>query len=87
MPGKPRRGRGKHPARSKKRQGTVARVAQQQATGEADRSAVLPKTPTPAPAARTTTMRYPYVTRELRTIGILTGIMLAILVILSIVLR
>jgi hypothetical protein len=86
MPGKSRRSRGK--ARSKKRQGTLARVAEQHVVTD------MPVTPTvpapsisvPPPIATPTRARYPYVVTELRRIGILAGIMLAILVVLALVL-
>ncbi len=42
-----------------------------------------------APASRKTTagLRYPYVAAELRRIGLLAGIMLAVLIVLALVLR
>ena len=85
MPGKSRRGRGKHSARSKKRRGAITRVAQQQVAAETYKPAV-PLAPSPTPLVTPTGIRYPYINTELRRIGILAGIMLAILVILALVL-
>ena len=86
MPGKSRRGRGKPPTRSKRRKGAVTRVAQPQVAAEAHESAAprvsLPSTPSPRP----TGVRYPYIATELRRIGVLAGIMLAILIVLALVL-
>ncbi len=87
MPGKSRRSQGKHSARSKRQQGTVTRVAQQRVAPETN----MPATPAPAPGrplpvAKPTGARYPYIARELRTIGILAGIMLVVLVVLALVL-
>lgn len=90
MPGKSRRDRGISSARSKKRRGTLARVAQQQTVDETHKPTV-PAMPAPSPSAPTpkamaTGARYPYVAAELRRIGILAGIMLVILVVLALVL-
>ena len=90
MPGKSRRGRGKHSARSKKRQGTLARVVQQRVASETYEPAapVVPASSpsVPTPITTPTGARYPYIITELRRIGILAGIMLAILVVLALVL-
>lgn len=88
MPGKSRRGRGKPSARSKKRRGIVTRVIQQPVVSEAYEPAV-PAPPLPgAPdsSGAPSGLRYPYISTELRRIGILAGIMLAILIILALVL-
>ncbi len=88
MPGKSRRGRGKHSTRSKRRQGTVARVAQQPAA-TATYEPVAPPVPSPrmpSPPRTPTGVRHPYIVTELRRIGILAGVMLAILVVLALVL-
>ena len=92
MPGKSRHGRGKHLSRGKKRKGRrspLAIAAQQQVATQTYKPVSQPEVsapsagvPTPAP----TTARYPYITTELRRIGILGGIMLAILVGLALVL-
>ena len=87
MPGKSRRGRGKHSARSKKKRGALAGVAQQRVATETYKPAA-PAVPasSPTPIVIPTGARYPYIVTELRRIGILAGIMLAILVVLALVL-
>ncbi len=91
MPGKSQRG---HPPRSKRGKGRRSRlvtVAQQQAVTQSYKPVPRPEVsapsvsvPTPMPTQ--TAVRYPYIVTELRTIGILAGVMLAILVILALVL-
>ena len=90
MPGKSRRGRGKYSAQSKKKRSTLARVARQPEAAETYQPAagVLPS-PSPSMPATVTKpagIQYPYITIELRRIGIMSGIMLAILVVLALVL-
>jgi len=89
MPSKSRRGRGKHSARSKRRHGTLARVAQPQvaAPGYQPMTTAMPKPSpgVPTPIAAPGVARYPYIASELRRIGILSGIALAILVVLALV--
>jgi hypothetical protein len=86
MPGKSRRGRGKRHHQSKKskalrRQGMTA--AAPPATEQ------MPTKPKPAPAPpppkapETAAARYPYVTGELKRIGILAAIAIVILIIMS----
>ncbi len=92
MPGKSRHGKGKHPVRSKRRRSGPSAVAAQQppvsqtyeAVPKPEVSAPSPTTPTPSVAV--STVRHPYITTELRRIGILAGIMLVILVVLALVL-
>ncbi len=94
MPGKSRRGRGKHPPQGKKRksrQRFLATVAQQQAVTQtyepvSHPSVTAPSATVPTPMAKLAAVRYPHIATELRTIGILAGIMLIILVILALVL-
>lgn len=94
MPGKLRHVKGKHPPQSKKRrekQRSQTTVAHQQVaaqiskpathTGMAAPSASVPATSTAPPIAR-----YPYITTELRRIGILAGIILALLIVLALIL-
>ncbi len=93
MPGKSRHGKGKHPHHSKKskairRQTTMP--SQQQATAVAPEPTAPVKAP-PAPkaaaaSAAVTAPRYPYVVGELKRIGILAGIIIVVLIVLSIVL-
>ena len=90
MPGKSKQGRGRYSARSKKRHGTLAGVAQQQVATQAYKPAT-PAVPTPSPRvlttiAKATGAQYRHIITELRTIGILAGVMLAILVVLALVL-
>lgn len=89
MPGKSRR-RGRHLPRSKRkgRKSFSAPVAQPAAVSqgyepapEADRLVPSAKAPIP----RATVAQYPNVVAELRRIGILTGIILVILVVLALV--
>jgi len=90
MPGKSRHGKGKHPHHSKKSK-AIRRQAgislQQQATSVAPKPAAPVESP-PAPKAEAAiiTPRYPYVAGELKRIGILAGIMIVLLIVLSIVL-
>ena len=90
MPDKSRRDRGKHSARNKKRRGTPTRVAPERVAAKANEPGI-PATPVSSPSVPTPQValagtRYPYVVTELRRIGILSGIMLTILIILSLVL-
>ena len=97
MPGKSHHGKRKlHPQskKSKAKQRYVATSAQQQMVAQAPKSpipATVPATPassasvpTPPPAPKA--VQYPYITAELRRIGILAGIILVILVVLALVL-
>jgi len=90
MPGKFRRG---HPSRKKKKKGKpgLAIAAQRQAVAQTYKPVPQPKPSAPSVSAPTpmsaqTTARYPYIVSELRRIGILAGIMLAILVVLALIL-
>ena len=88
MPGKSRRGHRKQSARGKKRHGVATGAAPQPVTAKEYK----PDVPSPAitvkPASPETPagMRYPDITMELRRIGILAGVILAILIILALVL-
>ncbi len=88
MPGKSQQGRGKHLARSKKRRATSARAAQQRVVTDkpAPPAVPVPSPVVPRPTATLTNVRHPYIVAELRRIGILAGIVLAILVVLALVL-
>jgi len=93
MSGKSRRGRFKRSSQSRKKKGRLASpaIAAQQpvatqthepvAPSKAATTAASKPTPVPAPAA----IRYPFITTELRRIGILAGIMLVVLIVLSLV--
>ena len=94
MSDKSRRGRGKHSPQNKKRkirQHFLATVAQQQAVAQTYEPASHPGVPAPlvsapTPVAKLAAARYPHIATELRTIGILAGIVLIILVVLALVL-
>ena len=94
MPGKSRHGRGKHPSRSKRKKGKQrfsAAVIQQQAVAETPKPVAPPRVAAPSASAPTpmpllTAVQHPYILTELRRIGILAGVILAILVVLVLVL-
>ncbi len=95
MPGKPRHGKGRNTFQSKKRrehQRTQAPVIQTQVAAQPAKAAAstgLPATRVKAPVTSPTARhagQYPYIATELRRIAILTSIILAILVVLSLVL-
>jgi hypothetical protein len=94
MPGKSRHGKGKHHHQSKKskalrRQGTAAATpAATGTTAAAPPAAAPPVKVTPSPKAAGTpakpaVIEYPYAIDELKRIGILAGIAIVILFILS----
>jgi hypothetical protein len=91
VPGKSQR---KHLSQSKKKKrsrGSSALDAQQQPVSQTYESASQPvvsasSASVPTPKAAQTVARYPYIVTELRRIGILAGIILAILVVLALVL-
>ena len=95
MPHKSQRRRGKHSAQSKKRKSRLdssVTVAQQQTTAQTYRpvsrpSVSAPSASVPAHIATPTATQYPYIVAELRRIGILAGIVLAILIVLASVLH
>ncbi|MFC1897015.1 hypothetical protein ACFLX8_00380 [Chloroflexota bacterium] len=91
MPGKSQHGKRKHSFQSKKGKGKrnpLGVVAQRQADTQGEKSVAPPKVVAPSTSTPTplTTVQYPYVLTELRRIGILAGIMLAILVVLALIL-
>ena len=94
MPGKSRHDRRKHSFQGKKKKGRrspAGVVAQQQAVTETHKPVVHPRVAAPSASAPTpmpglTAVRHPYILTELRRIGILAGVMLAILVVLVLVL-
>jgi len=94
MPGKSRHVRGKRSPQSKKRksrQRFLATVAQQQVVAQTYEPVSRPGVPVPSasvptPIAKLAAVRYPHISTELRTIGILAGIMLIILAVLALVL-
>ena len=99
MPGKSRRGKGKYAFQNKQQHGAnrPGTPAQPAATQVQQSASVATATATVAPKARPrpvkatpivkAPIRNPYVAKELRTIGIIAGAVLVILVILANVLR
>ena len=91
MPDKSRRRKGTPSVQSKKKKSRLIRsttLAPQPAvaqTGEpaAKPSVSVPSVKVPAPVAKPTAVRYPYIAAELRTIAILAGLMLILLVVLA----
>jgi hypothetical protein len=88
MPSKSRHGRGKHPHRSKKskalrRQVTAAAAPAAAQVPAAPVTAPVKPSPKAAAAPKVETIQYPYVTGELKRIGILAVIAIVILFILS----
>lgn len=92
MPGKSRKKRGKYtpPAPKKKnRPGRLVTAVQQPVVAQSQQpvdSPGMPPPPTevPTPVVKPMSTEYPFLTAELRTIGLLAVIMLAILVLLVI---
>jgi hypothetical protein len=92
MPRKSRKRRGKYAYQDKKRtQAPAVTTTESPVAAHTDKPATPPpetappvSVPTPAPTP--IVARYPYIGGELRRIGILAGIMIAVLVILSLVL-
>ena len=94
MPGKSRRIRGKHSPQGKdkkNRQRFSATVTQQTAVAQTNESVHHPKA-SASSASRLSSMtkplvtHYPYIVAELLSIGMLAGVMLLILVVLTLVL-
>jgi hypothetical protein len=92
MSGKSRHRRGKHSIHGKRKKGKLRHqviVAQPQAVTQAEEPVSPPQAP--VPSAKTATpaapiaIKYPYILTELRRIGILAGIILAILIVLALV--
>ena len=94
MAGKAKRKRRKHHPQTKKgkiRQRLSAAGTQQPAAMETSESVspqavAAPPSGVPAPVARPKLPHYPYIATELRTIGVLAGAILIILIVLSLVL-
>ncbi len=91
MSSKSRRKRGKHSFQDKKRKGkltsasiaTEAHVVTEPHAPATSPPASAPQVSTPAPKIAPATSEYPYVASELKRIGILAAIMLAVLITLS----
>ena len=95
MPGKSRHGKRKHSTLSKRRkekQRSLASTARQPVTAQTSMpvpaaSKVDSKVSIPPPSTAPATDQYAYVTAELKRVGILTGIILVILIVLALVLH
>ncbi len=95
MPGKSRRGRGKHSSQSKKGKSGLGHPTvptQQPVVSQSQEPVRRPIVPAPSAkvptsVAKPATIQYSNVATELRTIGILAGIMLTILIVLVLVLH
>lgn len=87
MPKKPKRGRAFHGKKKRAKQPAIAIPAAQSMATPVDRPSVtLPTSSVPVTKTKAPAVKYPYVTAELRRIGILAGAILAILIILALVL-
>ena len=93
MPSKSRRSRGKYSSQGKKRKGkrTPALTTTEQPVATHTYESAAPAKAAPSkvistPMSTPTMAKHPYVAGELRRIGIIAGIMLAVLIILSYVL-
>ena len=90
MPAKSRHGKGKHLHQSKKskaKQRQEALTAKPAAVAKPAHIAEPDPTPPPRPAAVTPkprTMDYPYITGELKRIGVLAGVIFIILIVLAV---
>lgn len=94
MPGKSRRGKGKYSFQSKKKKGMLshpATLTQQPAITQihepvSSPNVSVPPASMPTPMTKSAAVWYPYIATELRTIAILAGIMLIVLIVLALVL-
>jgi len=91
MPGKSRSRRGKYSPQSKKKKSRPSRPtipAQQPAVAQTHEPVSSPKVSVPSasvptPMAKPVAVWHPHIATELRTIGIIAGIMLIVLVVLA----
>ena len=93
MPSKSRRSRGKYSSQRKKRKGRrppITTTTEPQAVAQAYKPDALPRETAPSTSVSTSmpipAAKHPYVASEVRRIGILAGIMVAVLIVLSFVL-
>ena len=94
MPGKSRSRKGNYSVQSKKKKGRSSRppiLAQQPAVAQvrepvSSPNVSVPSATVPTPIAKPAAVHHPYITAELRTIGILAGMMLIVLTVLALVL-
>jgi hypothetical protein len=86
MPKKVRRGKAFQHKKKRMRQPVVSTSAEAPATAPEQLSAPAPVSRTIATKAKIPAMRYPFVTAELRRIGIFAGAIVIILIVLALVL-
>jgi len=93
MPSRSQRRRGKYSVQGQKRKGKPVRPtlpegqpAAAQVGAVASSEVPLPSASSPVPAVEPAAVRHPYITAELRTIGILAVVVLIILAVLVLVL-
>ena len=86
MPKKPRRGKAFQSIKKRVRQPAVSRPAAPPVAVQEDIRAVSTPTSSAVTKPKTSAVKYPYVTAELRRIGILAGAILVILVVLALAL-
>ena len=93
MPGKSRHSRGKNHPQSKKskaKERSAGGIVPQQAVAQFSKPVAPPRVSAtsvslPIPTATPGAAQYPYITAELRRIGILAGIVLTILIVLALI--
>ncbi len=86
MPKKPRRGKVFQGKKKRVRQPAVSRPAAPPVAAQEDIRAVSAPVSGAVSKSKTPAVKYPYVTAELRRIGILAGAIVAILVVLALIL-
>ena len=86
MPKKPRRGKMFQSKKKRVRQPAVSRPAAPPVAAQEDIRAVSAPVSGAVSKSKTPAVKYPYVTAELRRIGILAGAIVAILVVLALIL-
>lgn len=87
MPKKPRKGKAFYSKRKKIKQRAPVPVARQPAISQIPKPAVAPPAVrTPSTKSTAKTAQYPYIIAELKSIGIISGIIVVILIVLALVL-
>ena len=86
MPKKPRRGKVFQSKKKRVRQPAISRPAAPPVAAQEDIRAVSTPAPGAVTKSKTSAVKYPYVTAELRRIGIMAGAIVVILVVLALVL-
>ncbi|MDD5127116.1 MAG: hypothetical protein PHR43_03325 [Dehalococcoidales bacterium] len=85
MPGKSRRGKGKRVAQSRKAMLRPAMPPAEAASDMTEMAAADSVAPVKRPAAHAQALRYPYVSVEIRTIGLFAILILVILIVLALI--